>query len=110
MSHFLSSFSWYLEVAAVFVVMMTVLVAAHEYGHYVFARLFGMGVEEFAIGMGKKVKVWKRKTYDVPLAYSYVHRPEQMSEGTLLEGGSRPSQARVVDTGRGQVLRDETEF
>lgn len=62
---FLQHIPWYLEVAAVFLVMMTVLVAAHEYGHYLFARIFGMGIEEFAIGMGKKVGVWRRKTYQV---------------------------------------------
>ncbi len=61
---FLSSIPWFLEVAVVFLVMMTVLVAAHEYGHYLFARMFGMGVEEFAVGMGKRVTVWRRKTYE----------------------------------------------
>ena len=56
----------YLLTAVVFVVMLCVLVAAHEYGHYLLARLFGMGVEEFAIGFGKKpIWTWMRKTYSV---------------------------------------------
>jgi len=42
-------------------VMISVLVAAHEYGHYLFARLFGMDVEEFAIGFGRPKWVWRRK-------------------------------------------------
>lgn len=51
-------------VALVFLTIVTVLVAAHELGHYLFARLFKMGVEEFAIGFGKKpIWIWKRKTY-----------------------------------------------
>jgi regulator of sigma E protease len=53
-------------IAVVMIVMICVLVAAHEYGHYLFARIFGMGVEEFAIGFGKpKLWTWLRKTYDV---------------------------------------------
>lgn len=65
---FLSHLPFYLLVAFVFLTMISVLVAAHEYGHYIFARMFGMGVEEFAIGMGKKVKVLGYRTYavDVP--------------------------------------------
>jgi len=41
-------------VAVIFLLMVTVLVAAHEYGHYLFARLFKMEVEEFSIGFGHK--------------------------------------------------------
>lgn len=47
-----------------FLTMITLLVAAHELGHYLFARLFRMGVEEFAIGFGKKpLFTYARKTY-----------------------------------------------
>ena len=50
-----------LQVAAVFLLMITVLVAAHELGHYLFARLFGMGVSEFSLGFGRpKVWTWRR--------------------------------------------------
>lgn len=93
----------------VFLIIIAVLVAAHEWGHYFFARVFGMGVEEFAIGMGKKVKIWRRKPYDIPVADDYVHVP-RLDEGMKLEGGNRASNARLVDTPSGRVLRDETEF
>lgn len=47
-----------------FLLMISILVAAHEYGHYLLARAFGMGVEEFAIGFGKKpLWVYARKKY-----------------------------------------------
>lgn len=39
----------------VFLVMVSVLVFAHELGHYLVARAFHMDVEEFAIGFGKKL-------------------------------------------------------
>jgi regulator of sigma E protease len=45
----------YLLTAIVFVVILVVLVGAHELGHYWFARLFKMKVEEFAIGVGKPI-------------------------------------------------------
>lgn len=56
----------YALLAVVFLLMISALVAAHELGHYLFARLFGMGVEEFAIGFGKKPLVtWMRRKYSV---------------------------------------------
>lgn len=41
-----------------FLLLVTVLVAAHELGHFWFARLFKMEVEEFAIGLGRPKWVW----------------------------------------------------
>ncbi|MBX3119367.1 MAG: site-2 protease family protein [Fimbriimonadaceae bacterium] len=43
--------------------MLTLLVAAHELGHYLIARMFKMGVEEFAVGFGRPKWVWKRKSF-----------------------------------------------
>src|SRR5579862_8513403 len=89
-----------LRTAVVFLAMISVLVAAHEYGHYVFARLFGMGVEEFAIGMGKKLKVWRRKTYRTPVASGYVHDPSAVSAGLNFEGGSvAKSDSKLIEDG-----------
>lgn len=52
----------YLAVVLVFLLMVTLLVAAHEYGHYLFAKLCGMDVEEFSIGFGKNpICVWMRR-------------------------------------------------
>ncbi|HEY3781324.1 MAG TPA: M50 family metallopeptidase [Fimbriimonadaceae bacterium] len=48
-------------VTLVFLLMVTVLVAAHEYGHFLFARLNRMEVEEFSIGLGKPAWVWMRR-------------------------------------------------
>ena len=44
-----------------FLFMLSVLVAAHEYGHFIVARLFKMDVEEFAIGFGKPYWTYMRK-------------------------------------------------
>jgi regulator of sigma E protease len=43
-----------------FVVAVSVLVAVHEFGHYVVARLFSIRVLRFSIGFGKPF--WRRQT------------------------------------------------
>jgi len=37
------------------ILIFGLLVLIHEGGHYMFARLFGVTVNEFAIGMGPKI-------------------------------------------------------
>ena len=38
-----------------FIVLLTVVVFIHEYGHYYFAKKYGVGVTDFSIGFGKEV-------------------------------------------------------
>ena len=38
-----------------FIVLLTVVVFIHEYGHYYFARKYGVGVTDFSIGFGKEI-------------------------------------------------------
>ena len=38
-----------------FLVLITVVVFIHEYGHYYFAKLYGVGVTDFSIGFGKEL-------------------------------------------------------
>ena len=38
-----------------FVVLLTVVVFVHEYGHYYFARKYGVGITDFSIGFGKEI-------------------------------------------------------
>lgn len=101
--------------ALVLVTVLSVLVAAHELGHYLFARLFGMGAEEFAIGMGKpKVWTWFRKTYTVPLPADTEYREGEMvqsvSEAMGLEGGAKAVTSEVVRTHKGLALAETTDF
>ena len=35
-----------------FIALLGVLVAIHEYGHFIFARIFNVHVQRFSIGMG----------------------------------------------------------
>ncbi len=42
------------------IIMIGVLIFAHEFGHYIVARLTGIRVLEFAIGFGKEIIGWEK--------------------------------------------------
>ncbi|MCA8889380.1 MAG: site-2 protease family protein, partial [Parvularculaceae bacterium] len=46
---------------AAFLVLLTIIVFFHEYGHFSVARMFGIRVEVFAIGFGKSLARWVDK-------------------------------------------------
>ena len=37
-----------------FIILITVVVFVLEYGHYYFAKKYGVGVTDFSIGFGKR--------------------------------------------------------
>ena len=41
------------------------LVLIHEFGHYIFARIFGVTVNEFSVGMGPVLLSRKSKKTDI---------------------------------------------
>ena len=45
-----------------FLILITVVVFIHEYGHYYFARHYGVGVTDFSIGFGKELFGFKDKS------------------------------------------------
>ncbi len=45
----------------IFIILLGVLVLVHEWGHFITARLFGCGVEEFGIGFPPRAKKWLSK-------------------------------------------------
>lgn len=50
-----------------FIIMISLLVIVHEFGHFVVARANGIYVKEFAVGMGPKLVGFKRKGTDIVL-------------------------------------------
>ena len=44
-----------------FLILITIVVFIHEYGHYYFAKKYGVGVTDFSIGFGKEIFGWKDK-------------------------------------------------
>lgn len=44
-----------------FLLTISILVVVHEFGHYIFARIFGVKVLSFSIGFGPKLLSWHSK-------------------------------------------------
>ena len=45
-----------------FIVVLTIIVFVHEFGHFIVAKKCGVKIEEFSIGMGKKLFCFKDKS------------------------------------------------
>ncbi|MDC1475953.1 RIP metalloprotease RseP, partial [Pelagibacteraceae bacterium] len=45
-----------------FLILITIVVFIHEYGHYYFAKRFGVGITDFSIGFGKEIIGWNDKS------------------------------------------------
>ena len=45
-----------------FIALIMVVVFIHEYGHYYFAKRYGVGVTDFSIGFGKEMFGWNDKS------------------------------------------------
>ena len=45
-----------------FIVLIVIVVFIHEYGHYYFAKRYGVGVTDFSIGFGKEMFGWNDKS------------------------------------------------
>lgn len=50
-----------LFVFAVFIVVLSVIVFVHEFGHFIVGRWCGVGAEEFSIGFGREIFGWTDK-------------------------------------------------
>ncbi len=85
-----------------FILMIGVLIIVHEYGHYLLARMMGVHVIEFAIGVGPKVlklKGKKRKVGDIELPQT------EFTIGALPFGGF----VRMLGTDPHEVVPPEIE-
>jgi len=75
-----------------FVVVIGVLILIHEFGHFIVARLAGVGVERFSIGFGPVLLRWRGKETEYCLSVipmgGYV---KMVGEESPLEGGGSPS-------------------
>src|SRR4051794_11875672 len=53
-----------------FIIILVPLVVFHEFGHYVFARIFGVKAEIFSVGFGPKL--WSRQMGETELRLSAI--------------------------------------
>jgi regulator of sigma E protease len=54
--------STFLYNAGAFIVILSVIVFVHEFGHYIVAKLSGVKIEVFSIGFGKELLGWNDKS------------------------------------------------
>lgn len=88
-----------------FVVAISVLVAIHEYGHYIVGRWCGMKVLRFSIGFGKPILTWTGRDADrteycisaVPLG-GYVRFLDSREGGVRPEDEGRAFDQRPVSS------------
>ena len=45
-----------------FIILILVVVFIHEYGHYYFAKRYGVGITDFSIGFGREIFGWNDKS------------------------------------------------
>ena len=84
----LSQIPFYALVGVTYLTMLMLLVAAHEMGHYLAARMFGMGAEEFSVGMfGRRpLAILGRRKYTIPVGPG-EDPALSGDESNVLEGG-----------------------
>ena len=69
-----------------FLILLGVLITIHEFGHFLFAKLFGVKVEVFSIGFGPPIIKWKGKEtiYQIALiplgGYVKMYGEDSMTE------------------------------
>ena len=56
-----------------FIILILVVVFIHEYGHYYFARKYGVGVTDFSIGFGQEIFGWNDKVMEPDGRYVGSH-------------------------------------
>ena len=52
----------------IFIIILGIIILVHEFGHFLFSKLFGVYVHEYSIGMGKKI--WSKKPKGSETEYS----------------------------------------
>ena len=45
-----------------FIILILIVVFIHEYGHYYFAKKYGVGITDFSIGFGREIIGWNDKS------------------------------------------------
>ena len=96
-----------------FLIVLSVLIVVHELGHFIFAKRFGVKVEIFSLGFGKKIFCIKRKETEyrissIPLG-GYVKMAgetpyEEGKTGAKDEFVSKPALQRAAVLSAGPVF------
>lgn len=85
---------------ALCLVLFSVAVAIHEFGHFIFALLLGLRVERFSIGFGPAIVKWHWGKVEYRISWiplgGYVSIPDIDPEGTkAIEGEAAAKKERI---------------
>lgn len=61
---------FYLQMIIVFVIVLGVMIVIHEFGHFIVAKFFGIRVDVFSVGFGKRL--WGVKKGDTDYRVSLI--------------------------------------
>lgn len=93
-----------------FIVLLAVLVVAHEFGHFIVAKWWGIRVDEFAVGFGPRLFGWKRGGTEynwrlLPLGgYVRLYGMDPGQEPTEDSFHSRPMLGRFLTIAAGPAM------
>ena len=59
----------YVGYIALAVLILLVMITVHEFGHYIAGKIFGFGIDEFAIGFGPKLFSKEKKNGEIFSSY-----------------------------------------
>lgn len=102
----------YLQYAIVFVLVLGGMIVVHEFGHFIVAKLFGIRVEVFSVGFGKRLFGIKKGDTDyrlslIPLGGYVKMAGENLDEavtGAPYEFQSKPKWQRLCVAVAGPVM------
>jgi len=92
----------------IFIIILVILILAHEFGHFIVAKAVGMRVDEFGIGFPPKIKGWKRKKSETEYSLNWV--PFGGFVRIFGEDGVREGSQSSTDEGGGSLTSDERAF
>ena len=95
-----------------FILILSLIIVIHEFGHFLFAKLFGVHVYEFSLGMGKKIWGFKKGETDysirliplggyVSLAGESVEVDEEVPEENRLQSKTAFERFMIMFSGAG---------
>lgn len=99
---------WYIPIA---LLVFGLLIFIHEFGHFICARMFGVPINEFSIGMGPKLFSFNSKKYDTVYSLrlfpiggyvSMVGEDEESDDENAL--CHKPVWQRLIITAAGAVM------
>ncbi len=94
--------SWIWDYALPFVLVLGTVVLFHEFGHYLCAKAFGITVEVFSIGFGRRIAGFRRGGTEYRIAWIPLGGYVKLKGETAEEGGAISDPGNMLSRPRWQ--------